>query len=323
MTNPPTRRLGVLAATAILATGIGLVAAVPASADPPPPSGYLLSKSTGSYYSLTAFTDLSARPGSTVSFAYQIVNNGQTDSQYRIVLFAPSQPAALYVSQTPTGTAQLVKSNVYYTPPIAAGKTFPLTIKVTVPSGGMDIAYGGQLDLQDPSVPFDPTRFDNTALDRAFPTAVRAAPTAGTTNQDLFLSTGAQPRVGGSCCDPDPAAGVFHPTLSSSAIKVGSAVSFTLRLQNDGTAPSAIPLHPEIFGDLGCTANVTIRTGFTDVSSAVLAGTYVTPSLAPGAHRDFTVTVKLVNCAASSDYLWAAGFATDKVQVFAYVPVAA
>ncbi|MDT4921013.1 MAG: hypothetical protein QOI15_1915, partial [Pseudonocardiales bacterium] len=42
-----------------------------------------------------------------------------------------------------------------------------------------------------------------------------------------------------------------------------------------------------------------------------------------GAHRDFTVTVKLVNCAASSDYLWAAGFATDKVQVFAYVPVAA
>lgn len=323
MTNPTTRRFGILAATAILATGIGLVAAVPASADPAPPSGYLLSKSTGSYYSHAAFTNLSARPGSTVSFAYHVVNNGQSDSQYRIMLFAPSQPAAIYVSPTPTGAAQLVKSNVYYTPSVAAGKTFSFMIKVTVPSGGTELAYGGQVDLQDPSRPFDPTRFDNDALDRAFPTAVRAAPTAGTTNQDVFLRTGAQPRVGGSCCDPDPASGVFHPTLSSSAIKVGSAISFALRLQNDGTGPSAIPLHPDIFGDLGCTANVTIKTGYKDVSSAVLAGTYVTPPLAPGAYRDFTVTVKLVNCAASSDHLWAAGFATDKVQVFAYVPVAA
>jgi hypothetical protein len=323
-TSLPRRYGVVLAALAILSTSLALVAATPAHAATGV-SGYFLIKGTGSYYTPASFISRSANPGATVSFDYKVVNSGQTASQFRV--FMQSRDAAgLYVNQTVFGTSTLVKSNVYYTPVIAPGQTYPLTLKVTVPSGGIRHIYGADLFLQDPAVALDPARLYEQSLDDGISEAVRAAPSAGTTNQDLYLSTGTQPRIGGSCCsDYGQTDNGGLPFLDASVVKPASTATFTLRLQNDGAAPSAIPLRVFVpdYVDVKCRASVAWGAGSSDVSATVLAGTYVTPTLAPGAHKDLTMRVHLFGCDPGSDFAWYVNVYTDNVLLEAAVPVAA
>jgi alpha-tubulin suppressor-like RCC1 family protein len=71
-------------------------------------------------------------------------------------------------------------------------------------------------------------------------------------------------------------------------VKKGKKVTFTVRAQNDGNTADAL----RVKGTRSTkTFTITYKAGTKNVTKKVVKGTYRTPSLAPGAHRDITVTI--------------------------------
>ena len=154
-----------------------------------------------------------------------------------------------------------------------------LKVKVTLAAGTAQGEYTGNLTLRDPvsNAGLDGVIFDANATNQT-----------GTKRNDLFLKAGSQPFVGGS----------FTPQFeTANAIKVGNTATYTLRLKNDGAAPAAIGLDDT--GTFGCGSpsnfTLTIKQGTQNVTAAVLAGSYNTGTLAPGAKKELKVMVKLVS----------------------------
>jgi Zn-dependent metalloprotease len=79
------------------------------------------------------------------------------------------------------------------------------------------------------------------------------------------------------------------------AAPVGSTITFGISMQNDGSAADSF----RVLAAGSTTAyNVKYKVGATDVTTAVVAGTHQTPSLAPGATHLITVKVKVKSSAA-------------------------
>jgi hypothetical protein len=263
----------------IAAIGTSTVAVIASLAVAVPPahaaaSGYFLTKGTGSIYSKVGIVNLGVVPGGTAkTFYYKIVNTAATAESFK-------------VNMTPsgTGTWKLYKGtsavpNEYVTPAIAPGKTLALKVKVTLAAGTPQGEYLASLALRDP--------VSNVGLDSVLADA-NATNQTGTKRNDLFLKTGSQPYVGGS----------FGPQFeTANAIKVGNTATFTLRLKNDGTAPAAIGLDdiPTFGCGSGSNFTLTIKQGTQNVTAAVLAGSYNTGTIVPGAKKELKVMVKLVS----------------------------
>ncbi|MBA3307268.1 MAG: M4 family metallopeptidase [Chloroflexi bacterium] len=81
----------------------------------------------------------------------------------------------------------------------------------------------------------------------------------------------------------------------SGSAPVGSSVSFKVSIQNDGSVAETFTAQAA-----GSTTSYTVKYlhGATDVTSAVVAGTYQTPSLAPGGSHLLKVKVKVKSSAA-------------------------
>lgn len=74
----------------------------------------------------------------------------------------------------------------------------------------------------------------------------------------------------------------------SAKVRPGKKVTFTVRLQNDGDAPDTL----RVTGPKGTRAfRIVYRSGTTNITKKVRAGTWSTGNLAPGATRSITVTV--------------------------------
>jgi hypothetical protein len=256
---------GTIAVVATLAVG-----AAPAQAAP---SGYLLTKGAGSIYSKNNIVNLGVVPGGTAkTFYYKLVNTAPTAESFKVNMTTPG-----------TGTWTLYKGytavpNEYVTPAIAPGKTLALKIKVSLPAGTPQGEHASTLALRDPVT--------NAFIDSATADA-NATIQTGTERNDLFLKTGSQPYVGGS----------FGPQYeTANAIRVGNTATFTLRMQNDGAAPAAIGLSGGV-NSFYCPSNfsITVKQGTQNVTAAVLAGSYNTGTLAPGAKKDLRVSIKLVS----------------------------
>ena len=238
-------------------------------------SGYILTKGTGSIYSKAGIVNLGVVPGGTAkTFYYKIVNTAATAESFKVNMttFSPALTAKLYKGTTAV-------PNEYVTPAIPAGKTMALKVKVTLAAGTAQGEYTGNLTLRDPvsNAGLDGVIFDANATNQT-----------GTKRNDLFLKAGSQPFVGGS----------FTPQFeTANAIKVGNTATYTLRLKNDGAAPAAIGLDDT--GTFGCGSpsnfTLTIKQGTQNVTAAVLAGSYNTGTLAPGAKKELKVMVKLVS----------------------------
>jgi hypothetical protein len=254
---------GTIAAAATLAFGVA-----PAEAAP---SGYLLTKGAGSIYSKNNVVNLGVVPGGTAkTFYYKIVNTAPTAESFKVKMTPPG-----------TGTWTLYKGytavpNEYVTPAIAPGKTLALKIKVSLPAGTPQNQYPAYLTLSNP--------LTNALIDDVYAFA-QATNQTGTKRNDLFFKTGSQPFVGGSI-------GQYE---TANAIRVGGTATFVLRLKNDGATPAAIGLKNN--GTLNCPSNfsVTVKQGTQNVTAAVLAGSYNTGTLAPGAKKDLRMTIKLVS----------------------------
>jgi len=92
--------------------------------------------------------------------------------------------------------------------------------------------------------------------------------------------------------------GVYNLTAAGQAVsgsaKAGHALTFNVSLQNDGSAADRLRLK-----GLGSTNGYTVkyRSGATDVTAAVVAGTYTTSSLARGAAATISVVVTVKSAA--------------------------
>jgi alpha-tubulin suppressor-like RCC1 family protein len=75
----------------------------------------------------------------------------------------------------------------------------------------------------------------------------------------------------------------------TTTVRANGTATFTVRAQNDGNTSQVF----EVAGRGGTNRyTVTYRRGATNVTAAVVAGTYATPSLARGARQDLTVTIR-------------------------------
>ena len=101
---------------------------------------------------------------------------------------------------------------------------------------------------------------------------------------DAQLRLGAGPFIGN---------GVYNPTGASQArsttVPANGTATFTVRVQNDGNVQDDLT----VLGQ-GTTSRytVTYKDGPTNVTAAVLAGTYAIDDLGPGSTHDLTVTIK-------------------------------
>ena len=77
---------------------------------------------------------------------------------------------------------------------------------------------------------------------------------------------------------------------------LGKTITFGISVQNDGTSADSFKLLAT--GAATSAYSVKYLDGATDITAAVVAGTYTTPSLAAGATRLITVTVKVKSTAA-------------------------
>lgn len=263
-----TRRLLVAIATAAIATVTTLTATTaPAHAAA---SGYLLIKGTGSVYTANDIVNLGVTPGSTKSWGLKVVNTGGTPQQFKITLSGsqPQMASALFVGSTRVPVP-------YYTAPIAPGRSLALTLKISVNQGAPAAEYAANVVLRDPET--------NGIIDSATGDA-NATYQTGNTRNDIFVKTGSQPYVGGSTTQ----------FTTATALKPGNTATFALRLKNNGGTPAAITLNDVANPSCAASFLVVVKQGTTNVTAAVMAGTYSTGILAPGARKDLKLTVKLV-----------------------------
>ncbi len=93
--------------------------------------------------------------------------------------------------------------------------------------------------------------------------------------------------------------GIYNTTAvgqkKTGSAPVGGTITFKMSVQNDGTAPDSL----RVLAAGSTTAySVKYKVGATDITAAVVAGTYTTPSLAVGASHLITVKVKVKSSAA-------------------------
>jgi len=240
-------------------------------------TGLLQLKGIGSTFAGSpAIVSLAAAPGATATYAGRIYNNGSEGGQYQMHMVQDGLPSKVVVTVGSLTVTKYAFSELgYFTPPIEPAKTLAFTVKVTPPAGSPQGTHTIEVDLWSPT----------SGLSQTGVIVTNVKPVKGTTGYDLYARNGTQPFIGGSF------SGQF---ASAPSIKVGGSATYTVRLENDGKTPTTIGLRLANAGFIYCddAFPVTVKDGIIDVTTAVLAGSYVTPVLAAGAHRDLVVTIK-------------------------------
>lgn len=299
------RLLAVLVTAVLTAAALVLVGATPAHAAA---EGKLLLKGTGPYYTEHNSVTQGVAPGGTKSWSVKVVNTGTTAERFELAVgfHTPFSSWAMFV-----GTKRV--ESPYLTAPIAPGKSAVVRFRISVDLGQAPGLYFANLELRDPA--------SEAVVDSAGP-SVMATRQTGTSRNDLFLKTGAQPFVTGG----QPTPGGLGPAYeTASALKPGGTANFILRLKNNGgSTASAVDF---FFLAEGCPQDyaLTIRQGATDVTSAILSSTYTTDPLEPGAKLEFRIAIKQVgtpSCAGTYFQFFAQGPGGLKA-VEAHVVVAA
>ncbi|PWN02646.1 hypothetical protein DJ010_13160 [Nocardioides silvaticus] len=261
--------------TAVLATAaLVLGGATPAHAFG---EGKLLLKGAGPYYTDSPAVTQGVAPGGTKSFSVKVVNTGAETQRFELaVIFASFGSSWELFAGTKRVTAP------YLTAPIAPGESTQLRLRLSVDRGRPPGEYYVNLELRNPGDLFGSERVSAVA------TATRQT---GTSRNDLFLKTGAQPFVTGG----QPT--IFGPGdayLTAAALKPGGTASFIMQLRNNGATPTSavkVLASPE---DCPQDYAVSIRQGAADVTAAMMGGTYTTGVLKPGARIEFRISIKLV-----------------------------
>jgi hypothetical protein len=237
-------------------------------------SAELLIKGPGSTYT-TADQDthtvaLAASPGSSMTFAAKVVNTGSSTAQY---LMGAANLPAISVTYTVAGTVAnglIDGESGYFTPPIAPGKSIAVAIKVTLPktlTGTYFVTLA--IGASDDTTPID---------EGIFAANVKPPSTVDGPGQ-VFVKNGSSAYVGGP----------YNFQFSSSpALAVNGSTTFTAHMVNGAAGPDVDRVQIYAFCP---NYGVTVKAGTADVTAAVLAGTYETPTLAVNGHFDLSIKV--------------------------------
>jgi hypothetical protein len=185
----------------------------------------------------------------------------------------------------------------YFTPPIAAGKTAAFTLKITpqkteVPND--EWIYG--VVLRDTA---------GASLDSVAATVETSSATGGGTSHDMIVNAAGQLPVS-----------AFGLEVSSPNLKLGGSSSFTVKLKNGGPVASTIPFRAVRSDTCDASYAVTVKAGSTDITDQAEQG-YITPTLAPGASKTLTVTIKYLSVTPCEAVVVAfAGTPSDGVAIY-------
>lgn len=271
------RAMSIFATLAVVAAA--LVAVAP-SASAAALGGRLRIHGPGSLYAGSQQTvSVTVAAGAAAAFSLQVVNTGTAPAQFNLKMNQFGSPGVLAAAAGSVNiTPAVLGPDGYYTALLSPGAAQTISLKITMPKDQGQVqgfVYSQLLAT------------DNTMLDWDSAFAEIKAPTKGTTATDVFAKNGGQPYVGGS---------VDGQFTTAPAMKTTASAAFAVRLQNDSTAPAAIGF-AILAASMGCNGAfpVTVKDGTNDITGIALIGNYVTPTLAPGAHHDLTVTIKYTN----------------------------
>lgn len=281
-----TRLAAMRIAAGLLIVGT-LALAAPATASGGGETGYLLIHGVGSAFTIGngSVNSIAVNAGGVATFTFEVKNTGTATAQFNLSINdigLSCNPGCTVPTQTVTTGSLVVTTltrgdNGYFTPPIAAGKTATFTLKSTVAAGtpAGDV-FVQQIRLRD-------TAYND--LDEAVATDVVTTTAKGTGAGDEYVTgSGSQKAVG----DPQ----LFGGFVTDPTVKLGASATYTVKLENDST--ETLPIQYQLNDPWGCSPSfpATVKAGTTDVTAAALAGTYMTPSLAPGKSVSLTVSVK-------------------------------
>ncbi|MGN6723289.1 MAG: hypothetical protein ACTHJM_11830 [Marmoricola sp.] len=249
--------------------------------------GELLLKGPGTVYgSPGAEASLSVAPGVAASFAFEVRNTGSPNSQFNIRLAAVGHACAAACSSAVSLTAGNVAvtptadgPNGYYTVPLGQGAVALYTLKITPNKNGAtpgDLFYYRLILSDTAGNHLGPAAFANVNITRG----------KGTGGADQFASSAGTPPTSGNAASTG--------VVTAPSVAVDKTYSFTVKLMNDGLAPSRIAYSIIPSGACSPYFPIKIKQGTalsgTDVTTSVLNGTYQTASLAHGASVTLTIT---------------------------------
>lgn len=262
----------VVAVAVLVAVGV-VVGARPAGAAST--DGRLGIHAAGSVYAGTnAIIAVPTAPGGTATFSIAVFNKGTSLAQYNVQLFVPDGVTATLSSGTLVTTPLAVSNDGYFTNPIAPGKAQLLTLKTKTPLDASEHdEFIGFVELFSTNGVFlDSVEYINT---------VKA--TAGVSANDLVTTAPGSAAVVGEPSGPS--------ITTAEPIKSGGAAVYTVKFQNDGPVPAAIHGTLSRAGACPSPYPLVAKVGSVDVTTALLAGTFVTPVLAHAKSTTVTVTV--------------------------------
>jgi hypothetical protein len=233
----------------------------------------------GDYFSQTVSA------GSAATFAVDVKNTGAVGAQFELELETVGSVGSTYPTQALTQgslnvTALATSPTHYFTAPIAAGASQAYTLKVTPASSAVaGDRFQSDIFLFDTSG----NLIDYEAL------WVNITSAKGTGSYDEFVTGSGQKSTGWS---NNNEADNSYTFVTDPSVKVGGKSTYSVKLQNDSTSNSLIGYRLAPFDD--CSSfSTSVKAGTTDVTAEAEAGTYVTPTLAPGKSTTLTVTVTL------------------------------
>ncbi|WP_183095880.1 choice-of-anchor D domain-containing protein [Nocardioides stalactiti] len=221
--------------------------------------------------------------GTLMKYKLGVVNESGAPQTYKIRLTRSGAVGARTVWSTGVGAKELTIDGVgnFITPVVQPGKTGTFELRVT-PTAPGQVTTVVDVDLLTP---------DGFHVEGISTETNTAAPLNGTSGFELFAGQGSQPLVGGP---------VNGQTATSPALNVGQSTSFKVRLKNNSTTARQIGLR--LTPTPGCAGSftVTVKAGTAVITTAALAGTYLTPSLGATKYKDITVSIKrtAVGCGA-------------------------
>lgn len=270
-------RRTLIGAIGLMAALLGAVIVVssPQPADAASTSAEIQVKGIGTNYAKSASATRAVVAGGTTTFYVKVVNRGASYAQFKLRTATHGYPGTYkLLSGTQDVTFLASSSDGWITPQLAPAGEIVLKLKSTSPVNQAANEFAGVF-----------VNLYSTAnvLISGINTVVVRTPGQSGTAWDLFTRAGSDGFVGGS----------VSSSISGPSLKPGQSTVFTARLENNGTTPGTIGLRvsqPE------CAAffPIVVKDGTKDVTAAVKAGTYATPSLTVGSHRDLKITVSRV-----------------------------
>ncbi|UUW89457.1 hypothetical protein [Pimelobacter simplex] len=268
----------VLATAALLLAGL-VTGAAPAHAVIAAPShaGELLVRGpASSAFTRAPLVSQVGKEGATLSFSVQVRNSGVDLAQYRVLVKDLTTAKAQTFDGTLNVTPLAASTGGFVTKALASKAGHTLTVKITIPTGDPAYRHNSVVLLYST---------DGAILDYVYLDAEQAAPATGTTAADLVVKQGGQPTVGN---------GQEYQVLTAPTLAANGTATFTATLQNNTAAPAAVAFS---MADAACGYTLAVKDGRTDITAAVLAGTYRTPTLAKAGKRNLTITVKATKTA--------------------------